>query len=240
MDIRAVIFDLDQTLIESLAEGLRRIRTLCAMHDIPFTNVSRTQLLNLWGAPAMTLLTQGLGVSEKTADVIHQAWQRYDEHILPSVIPNAHRALSWLRRNGIINCLLTSRHRDNALTVLDRHDLLPEFAFVSTIDDTEHHKPDPRTFEYILGKLQEERGISPNQCFYVGDTIADIVAGCSAGIATLAVMTGQFMHLPNLKNAVVGIGLDLANVIPSVAELPYEVESRHSGMLPLSTDALGY
>jgi phosphoglycolate phosphatase-like HAD superfamily hydrolase len=240
MDIRAVIFDLDNTLIGSLAESLCRIRTLCAMHDIPFTALNRARLLNLWGAPAMTLLTQGLSVTEETADTIHRAWQRYDEHILPPVIPNAHRALSWLGRNGITNCLLTSRHRDNTLTILDRHGLLAEFALVSTVEDTQFHKPDPRAFEYILDKLQKENGVSPSQCLYVGDTIADVVAGRSADITTLAVMTGQFTHLPNLKNAVVGIGLDLADVIPSIAELPYEVENRHDGTLPLSADALGY
>ena len=67
MRIGAVIFDLDGPILDSFREGLRRIRILCAIHDVPYEREHHKRLTALWGLPGIELLMQGLGISEQFA-----------------------------------------------------------------------------------------------------------------------------------------------------------------------------
>jgi pyrophosphatase PpaX len=53
-------------------------------------------------------------------------------------------------------------------------------------DDTERPKPDPEPLLYAAGLLDAK----PPRCVYVGDAVTDVVAGRTAGMATIAVTWG--------------------------------------------------
>ena len=229
MLIKAMIFDCDGVIIDSFREGLRRIKILCAIHDVRYTLKERRKLTELWGLRGVKLLEQGLDISPKLAKAMYQDWEKMDLSDPIAHIPAAREVLHWLRKNNFSSILLTSRNRENLTAILDRMDLLREFTFLSTGDDFYYSKPDPRAFRFSLEKLRDECGIEKEHCVFVGDTPADIEGGANAGIRTVVVQTGPYMLEHTEKYPVA-----LCDIIPSIDEFPSWVEKHHEGTFTFS------
>lgn len=226
MQIKAVIYDCDGVVIDSFREGLRRIRVLAAIHDIPFTRSTRSTLTKLWGAPGVVLLEKGLGINNTLAEEMYKDWEKMDLCDPIPNIPGAREVLFWARRNGFINCLLTSRNRENITAILDRTNLLCEFAFISAREDPCYSKPDPRAFRSTLEILEEQYRITKDTCIFIGDTPSDIQGGSNAGLETLVVQTGPYL----LKHSV-QFPIPLANILQSIDDFPWWAEEHHEGTL---------
>lgn len=232
MKIRAVVFDLDGPILDSFREGLRRIKTICAIYDIPFRREHYKKLAELWGIPGVELLVQGLGLNEEFARrVFYPAWERLDLNQPASLVPRTREVLSWLRRNKITAAVLTSRHREHVVDMFERLDLARDFSIVSTKFDTLFRKPDPRVFYHVLKELKDKFRVDKNKCIFVGDTPADVDAGQAIGIETLLVQTGPYL----LKHAK-KLPLTLANVLNSIDDLPGWIEEHGEGQVFLPYD----
>lgn len=225
MILKAVLTDLDGVLLDSFREGLRKIQYICAIHDIPFGRDTRTKLFNKWGIPGVELLAQCLDIGIALAKRMYADWEKFDKISPPPLVPGARDTLVWLRRNGFKTALITSRHRDNLMEVLDQIDLSREFAVITAKEDGPYHKPDPRVFQFALEQLQEQ-GVERGSCIFVGDTPSDTVAGRAAEIETLVVQTGPYMieHIELYP-------IKLTNVLKSIDDLPFWVEKHHEGEL---------
>lgn len=226
MDIRGILLDFDGVISDSFREGLRRIQTLCVLGDVRFERDTRTKLFNNWGLPGVELLKQCLGVDDTLARRMYVDWEKFDKISPPPLIPGARDVLVWLRRNGFKSALITSRHRENLLEVLDRANLKDEFLVITAKEDSSYHKPDPRVFRFALETLRERCGIEKEQCIFVGDTPSDTVAGRAAELETLVVQTG-----PYLLEHIEQYPLSLGNVLKSIDDLPYWIEKHHDGEL---------
>jgi HAD superfamily hydrolase (TIGR01509 family) len=232
MIIKGVVLDYDGVVLDSFRGGLRKIHALCSMHEIPFGRQERTKLTEVWGLPGIELLQMGLGVSHELAVRLNQQWIRWDNEQPPELVPGARNALLWLKLNGFHTCLLTSRHRQNVQVMLPAQDLDNKFAAVCTREDVTHHKPDPRALRPPIEQLQERFGIKQQECIFVGDTPSDIEAGHRAGVHTLVVQTGPYL-LKHSDKTLGGKKVELANILPSIDELPLYIEENHEG--PLTT-----
>jgi HAD superfamily hydrolase (TIGR01509 family) len=219
MIVKAVIKDFDGVIVDSFREGIRRIKTICTIHNIPFTRAHHKQLTKLWGMPGVELLVQGIGIDREFAkEVFYPAWERLDISHPLSLVPRTREVLVWLRRNKIISTLLTSRNQKNTLAVLDYQDLTRNFEIISTKDDSPYRKPDPRAFDFTFHALAEHYNITKEECIFVGDTPADIEAGKAVDIETLLVQTGPYLlkHTQNIAS----LPIPLANVLNSIDDLP--------------------
>jgi len=152
-------------------------------------------------------------------------WEKLDEADLITLIPGTKETLSWLRKNNFLKCLITSRHRDSLLNILDANDLIHEFEIITARQDCPYHKPDPRVFEHSLNGLRAN-GITKEQCIFVGDTPSDISAGKNAGIETLVVQTG-----PYLLKHVAEHPMSLGNILQSIDDMPLWIEEHHEAGL---------
>jgi len=224
MHIRAVIFDWDGPIADSFREGLRRIRILCAVHEIPFGIQERKRLTEIWGRPGIELLQEGLDVSKGLAEQMYPEWERMDLHDPVPLVPGTREVLFWLRRNGLQSALLTSRHKNSLNDILDRLDLGKEFSVITSKEETLYHKPDHRVFYHTLEQLKEKHGILKKECVFMGDTPADIVAGQNAGIRTVVVQTGPYL-LKHTKD----YPIDLGDILNSIDDLPFWIEEHHKG-----------
>lgn len=211
MKIKAAIFDFDGPLNDSFREGLRRIEILCGINKIPYTKEERKRLVKFWGLPGVELLQKGLNINKELAEVVYPQWEVFDLVNPIPLINGAREALRWNRNRKILNTLLTSRNKQNIDDIFEKLDLHREFSLLSTRQDTQFKKPDPRVFDHTLKELKEKFGVEKEECVFIGDTPEDIKCGNAAGVETVVVMTGPYWleHL-------ITFPVKPQNIIPSV------------------------
>jgi len=193
-DLEALIFDLDGTLIDSIevyyAMMKRVFKKLC-WPDVP-REVMRKAIKDggfEWGS----VLPPGSGRSDdeliaEARDVIREAYPHVFEDKV-HMVPGADQLLRELHEHRVKLGLVTStlaRFIEFKLIPLKRcgvHDL---FHAVITLDDVENRKPsgDP------LLECARRIGEDPGRCAYIGDTTGDMVAGKTAGMRAIGVLTG--------------------------------------------------
>jgi pyrophosphatase PpaX len=185
--IRGVIFDLDNTLVDSIDSITR-----CADHVLRGMGKRGIDRATAEGAMGLTifdlfaLVEPDLSESEKVGlfddyrrcymDFIHET----------KILPHALEALTSASSRGLRLALVTTKSAGNARKILKAFGMHGFFRAVVGFEDTERHKPSP---EPIL-KALELLGLGAGDVLVVGDTEMDIMAGRGVGARTVAVTTG--------------------------------------------------
>lgn len=210
MTIRAVLMDFDGPINDSFHEGLERIRILLALEGIDYTPDVRRRLKEHWGLPGRELFLRAIPdvTTQEHADLLYRKWIVMDQKNPIPLIPGARSVLSWLHENNIPIGCVTMRDSEDIANLFDILDIAKYFSAIATkqvIDGNTITKPDPQVFEPIFRQFSERStdqtldeklrvqftNISPEDCLYVGDTIADVRAGWSNKMGkTLLVLTG--------------------------------------------------
>lgn len=174
---RAVVFDLDGTLIHSEPALIRAWTTWAIEHE-----VTAEQLAGFHGVPTADVVRAVLG-----AERAPTALARINELELVEVagiepLPGSAEALAVLPAERV--AIATSCGRDLAAARLTASGL-PRPALVVTVDDVERGKPAPDIFLAAADRL----GVPPEECLVVEDAPPGLAAARAAGMATLAVTT---------------------------------------------------
>jgi beta-phosphoglucomutase len=206
--IRAFVFDLDGTLVET--EALKALSYARAAVELrpdldekevveafkDFVGLSRQEvavgLMCRFGLqePARELMKE-FGVDTPWQAYVQMRLRIYEELLADPNIVFAHRyphniaLLRDVRREGYAIALATQSHREQARRVLEILRLADEFDVVVTRDDVEHGKPDPET--HLLAA--RELGVRPEECLAIEDSPAGVKAALAAGTEIVAVTT---------------------------------------------------
>lgn len=176
--IKALIFDMDGTLLNTIAIHYQAWETVCAKYGI---SVTKSYFFNLTGRPILDIGRQivqdfqatvqpELLVAEKEALV--KANNQAIELIDPIV------QLVYNHAGILPMAIGTGSDREKALNMLTKTGLLPYFDCVVSADDVQNHKPHPETFL----RCAEQMGIAPEFCQVFEDGPAGIAAAQSAGM----------------------------------------------------------
>lgn len=208
---RALVFDLDGTLIDSLADIASALSHALVTHGL--APVTSTEVARLVGDGARRLVARATGQdaeSDVTRAVYASFVAYYAAHpaVHSTLLPGARSALAlpWPR------ALCTNKSRAATDAVLAALDLTSCFDAIVAGDDLPVHKPDPGPLLHLATLL----GVAPRELVMIGDGAQDVGAGRAAGARTVGVRGGLQGDAPLLAagpDVVIGSLSELASVL---------------------------
>ncbi|WP_201598438.1 HAD family hydrolase [Psychrobacter vallis] len=194
--VKAVLFDLDGTLIDTAADFVRIISKMSRENDWQAPPEADIREQVSAGASAMVQLmlrhNDQLEVSEaELLDFRQQFLDDYEAEIcVDSCVFNELEAvLTALEEKNVPWGIVTNKPRYLAEQLLKKMQLDERCAVLICPDDVSRSKPDPEPMYMALEKLAIPRGAA-GCVLYVGDHIRDIEAGNAAGMPTILAAYG--------------------------------------------------
>ena len=184
--MRAVLWDLDDTVLDTLRDRLDALAGACE----EFLG-RRPDARALWREHA------GHTVHELAEALVGDEWPRFVERYraqylargaAPVSFPGVVEALDALAADGLELGIVTSKRAATARQELLRAGLLDRFATVVGWEDSERHKPDPEPLLVAMKRLDLR---DPGSVAYVGDTPADVRAAGAAGCRSVGAAWGS-------------------------------------------------
>jgi len=206
---RAVIFDLDGTLVQT--EKLKAISYARAASELSRGEVDEAavveefkRVVGLSRQEVATHLLKVFDLEERARASMEnleagRPWQAfarlrlaiYEKMIADVNVLREHRwpkniaLLERVRKNGFKTALATMSHCREASRVLEALSLRDCFDFVATRDDVERGKPDPEIYLLCASELATPAA----ECLVIEDSPAGVRAARAAGMDVLAVTT---------------------------------------------------
>ncbi|WP_349743880.1 phosphoglycolate phosphatase [Roseateles cavernae] len=183
--VRAVLFDLDGTLIDSapdLAGAANEMRIERGLDPLPYE-----ALRPMVGSGARGMLGRALDVAPGHADfelLRADFLDRYERRMLrlTAVFEAMQPVLHALSTAAMPWAIVTNKAERFALPMTRALGLFEQAGAVIGGDTTPHAKPHPGPLLEAARRL----GIAPDRCVYIGDDERDVQAGRAAGMATVA------------------------------------------------------
>jgi len=187
--LRAVIFDLDGTLVDTADEFVPVVQALRAEHGRDPMDPLRIRASVSNGARALVSL--GLDLAEDAPEFEDRRLrllELYSEVLgtLATPYPGIVTLLAQLLERGIAWGISTNKPRAFTEPLLARLDIQPPPGSVVCPEDITHRKPHPET----LYRNCRDLDCAPYEAIYVGDHQRDIEAGRRAGMYTIAAAYG--------------------------------------------------
>lgn len=188
-NLKAVIFDLDGTLVDTADEFVPVVQRLRAEHGYDAMDPQRIRASVSNGARALVSL--GLGINEDAAEFESKRLrllELYSEVLgtIAAPYPGIESLLTRLQEKGIVWGISTNKPRAYTEPLLERLNIQPPPGSVVCPDDVNHRKPHPES----LHRNCHELNCAPNEAIYIGDHLRDIEAGRRAGMYAIAAAYG--------------------------------------------------
>ncbi len=208
----AVLFDLDGTIIDSIALLLASMSHTFEGRDRRPTDA---EWISTLGTPLPTQIAAYVDTDAERDELIarYRDFQGANHDRLMASYDGVSETLEILRDRGHPMGVVTSKGNammDRGLRFIraDKH-----MRVAIGFDSCAIHKPDPYPVLLAVGKL----GYSPSESVFVGDSPFDIQAGNAAGVVTIAALWGPFTRDSLAPH-------DPAHFLERISELPALLE----------------
>jgi phosphoglycolate phosphatase len=188
-DVKAVLFDLDGTLIDSapdLGAAADKMRLDRGLPSLPFEKYRP-----MAGAGARGMLGVAFGITPEHPDFAgmrEEFFRNYESCMTQRtyVFDGVQQLIAALAQQGVPWGVVTNKSMRFTAPLTKA---MPLFASARTVvggDSTPHPKPHPAP----LLEAARQVGVKPIECVYVGDDARDVQAGRAAGMGTVAATYG--------------------------------------------------
>ncbi|HUS64549.1 MAG TPA: HAD family phosphatase [Kofleriaceae bacterium] len=191
MPVRAVLFDLDGTLVDSERESAEAMaRALHAGLGLAVTQVDRDFIIGRSWVDIYQHLCAAHGPLAWSRDQLIASTAAHREHVFAEVgitiLPGAVAAVERFRHLPL--GLVTGSSRVEAAQALAALRLEGVFRVIIASEDVTRSKPAPDGYLAAAAAL----GVPPADCLVIEDSVAGIAAGHAAGMRVVAVSAGNF------------------------------------------------
>ena len=184
--LRAVLFDMDGTLVASDAVWDRAMKELATAHGGALPAEFFVRSIGLPTAEAIALAHQALGLSD---DRLDENLRWINDRVLtllgqepPPWFEGARELVRTVRRAELLTGLVTSSHRAHVEAALGEADRAG-FDTIVTGDDVVALKPSPEPYLRAAGLL----GVDPAECAVVEDSAIGAASALAAGCRVVVV-----------------------------------------------------
>lgn len=183
--IKAIIFDLDGTLIDSMSVWGDADRHFVEKYGGTYNPEISQKLKSMTIEQASAFLISALNlkksiseVSDEIADIVEYQYK----NTIP-LKPDVISITDFLKEHNIPFCIATATFRKLAEAVLKRYGIYERFEFVLTGEDVPEGKKSP----VIYLKCSEMMGVLPSETLVIEDSLHCIKTSVRAGFPTVAV-----------------------------------------------------
>jgi len=191
--VRALIFDLDGTLIDSKRDLIHSVNAMLA--EMGRARLDEETISGYIGHGAPLLVSRALGSTAKEEE-LRRALQfflaYYEEHKMDSTCayPGIPEALAELSRKKVPMAVLTNKPVKISVRILGSLGLASYFRVIYGGNSFETKKPDPLGANKILSQF----GAPPRETMIVGDSEVDVQTARNARTIAAAVNYGFGVH----------------------------------------------
>jgi phosphoglycolate phosphatase len=186
--LRAYIFDLDGTLIDSLEDI--SVALNAARNDVGMLPVDANQVRTWVGDGLSTLCRRSAPEVNNTvlSRLVKRAAHHYAHRpvVHTRTYSNILQLLNLLQSRGAPLAVLSNKPHALTVEIVARLGLAPYFTVVRGSQHEEDRKPDPRAAIEIIAAMR----VAPQEAYMVGDSVVDIQTARNAGAKSVAVAWG--------------------------------------------------
>jgi phosphoglycolate phosphatase len=191
--VRALIFDLDGTLIDSKRDLIHSVNAM--LGEMGRAQLDEETISGYIGHGAPLLVSRALG-SNAREDDLRRALQfflaYYEEHKLDTTCayPGVADSLAELSRKKVPMAVLTNKPVKISVRILEALGLATYFRAIYGGNSFESKKPDPRGANTIVSEF----AASPRETMLIGDSEVDVQTARNARMIAVAVNYGFGVH----------------------------------------------
>jgi phosphoglycolate phosphatase len=218
-DVRALIFDLDGTLIDSKLDLIHAVNAM--LLEMGRERLSAEVISGYIGHGAPLLVARALGAAASDQECTHALQfflKYYEEHKLDNTCayPGVGETLARLWHRDLPMSVLTNKPVRVSVRILEALGLAKYFRSIYGGNSFETKKPDPLGANTILREMR----VAARETAIVGDSEVDVQTARNAGTAAIAVNFGFGVHDRNSypADAYVDRFADLSSLIANGAE----------------------
>ncbi len=227
MSLRAVLFDMDGTLLDTAPDFIAICQAMLAERGLPAVDDKLIRDVISGGARAMVAATFAISPEAEGFEALRLEFlERYqrDCAVHSKLFDGMAELLADIEKGNLLWGVVTNKPVRFAEPIMQQLGLAERSALLICPDHVKNSKPDPEPLILACKTL----GLDPASVLFVGDDLRDIESGRDAGTRTAAVRYGYIHPEDNPNNwgadVVVDHPLELRKVIDSALCRANELE----------------
>ena len=216
--MRAVIFDLDGTLVDSVYAHVFAWQRVLAEADIHIDGWKIHRLIGMSGGLLTKAAAREIGreLAEADAEALQTRHGTVYKELLPvrRPLPGAIELLRHLRETSIAHGIATSGKREDVKPSLAALHV-PGDIIVVDQSDVERAKPEPDLFLACQSRLN----VRPEECYVVGDAVWDLLAARRAGMLGVGLLSGGYGEEELARAGAYRVYQDPADLLSAIYQL---------------------
>lgn len=192
MRLRAVLFDMDGTLLDTAPDFIAICQAMLAERGLPPVEGKRIRDVISGGARAMVAASFAMDPQDEGFEALRLEFlERYQHEcaVHSKLFDGMETLLADIERGKLIWGVVTNKPVRFAEPIMQRLGLAERSAILICPDHVKNSKPDPEPLILACTTL----GLDPASVLFVGDDLRDIESGRDAGTRTVAVRYG-YIH----------------------------------------------